>query len=221
MHVINVVFGIVAFLVLLHVVIAIVDKAWTSAADQSSQLYWNFRLEFLSEVRYFFIIKQYISVNKLEKLATLIDNVDTIRYINHADWSKKPYNRILKRENYIKPFEWFTPDLASEITSAHSLQGDLYWIKREEDDSDQIFHWDRVKVITKWMMSSFLYLILILLGILTAGFFWPKNFRKGVLSLGIEAEYTELEAAARRKAAELEAAVTAAASAKETKEKND
>lgn len=206
---------------LLNVVIAIVDEAWTSAADHATKSFWNFRLDFLSEARFFLIVKKKMRIGKLEKLAKLIDNVKDIKYANDIDWSKEPYNQVLKKEQYDKPFEWFDQDLASKIMAAHSLQTDLYWIKRKEKEC-KCFKWVRIKVTFKWMMSCLLYLVLIILGIITAGFFWPKNFRKGILFVGIKTAYTKLEATAKKEVLEatakkevLELESTAVASAKD------
>jgi len=142
-------------------------------------------------------------IGKLEKLAKLIDNVKDIKYANDIDWSKEPYNQVLKKEQYDKPFEWFDQDLASKIMAAHSLQTDLYWIKRKEKEC-KCLKWVRIKVTFKWMMSCLLYLVLIILGIITAGFFWPKNFRKGILFVGIKTAYTKLEATAKKEVKEKE-----------------
>jgi hypothetical protein len=51
--VLDVLFGVIAIVVLLNVVIAIVSEAWETAQERALNLFWKFRLEFLSEARFF------------------------------------------------------------------------------------------------------------------------------------------------------------------------
>merc|ERR1740124_1648227 len=91
----------------------------------------------------------------------------------------------------------------------HSLYAEFYWIKDEYIYGQLYGHRSCplvyaiimvMKAILKWVMLALLYCVLILLGIVTAGFFWPKNFRIGVLSVGVEDAYAEMDISAEEKA---------------------
>jgi len=176
---IDVLFGFVAIIILLNVVIAIVDEAWGSAAEHATQLYWDFRLDFLSGVRYFSVLTEKVCPGGLlDTLGTLIDKMENVNYGDDIGWSKPPYNEVKTKAQYDRPYEWFVPDLAKQVMRTHSLQADLYWSKikgREEKYSLARITCIRFIVILKCLISLVVYFVLIILGIFTAGFFWPKN----------------------------------------------
>ena len=63
-------------IVLLNVVIAIVSEAWDTAQVRALNLFWKFRLEFLSEARFFaYLDKRLCHGGCFEKLGERIDGL--------------------------------------------------------------------------------------------------------------------------------------------------
>merc|ERR1740124_648973 len=206
MNSIDVIFGIIAIVIVLNVVIAIVDEAWTSAAEEAMRLYWDFRLDFMSETRTIFKLRKRMRIGILEKLAKEIDEVKNVKYVDDIRWSEEPYDCVTEKKHYDEPYDWFDPNVARKITMGHSLNAEFFWIEYDQNKCTSkkrsCAHANkmRMKAILKWVMLALLYCVLILLGIVTAGFFWPKNFRIGVLSVGVEDAYAEMDISAEEKA---------------------
>ena len=61
---------------LLNVVIAIVSEAWESAADRALNLFWKFRLEFLTEARFFaHMDRKFCRGGIVEKFGDIVDGI--------------------------------------------------------------------------------------------------------------------------------------------------
>jgi len=184
-------FGFVIVIVLLNVVIAIVGEAWELAAGQSTQMFWKFRLEKIAEVRYASRLRDHLNKNASysTSLWNSIDNVGDIAYENDVTWTRTPYNLVVTKDHYYNPQEYFYPDVAEKIRMAHSLQGNLYWAKMDAQNAEhELSAVEKLIIILKWLGSCLFYALLVALGFPTCGWLWPKNFRKAILSFGIEVE---------------------------------
>jgi hypothetical protein len=187
--ILDIMFGIIAIVVLLNVVIAIVSEAWGSAAKKSTHLFWKFRLEFLSEARFFaYLDKRICKGGLVEKAGDYVDEIRDLALADHVPWSQPPYNLVTSKKEYDNPHDYYDHDLAQRITKGQSLQADLYWTKM--DSKRKHLHWSNKRLrqslcVLKWAWSTFLSMILLALGLLTAGWFWPKKIRKRILAVGL------------------------------------
>lgn len=195
----DILYGILVIVVLLNVVIAIVEQAWEEAAKETGRLFWTYRLEFLTENRAFasaFVSKSdtKASAGKLSRILDRIDSVENIAFSNYTSWTKPPFNSVKSREMYEKPHDFFQEPIASMVKATHSAAATLYWIKTDSKELEAAkvgggeLYWMRVKVILRFIYSSIVYLILIILGVLTCGWFWPVNARKAILTVGLVME---------------------------------
>ena len=74
--ILDVLFGFIAIIVLLNVVIAIVSDTWQSADQKAISLFWKFRLEFLGEARFFaYLDKRMCRGGKIDQLGTFFDKM--------------------------------------------------------------------------------------------------------------------------------------------------
>lgn len=120
-----------------------------------------------------------------------IDNQIGISYQNDISWTKTPFNLVTERAQYENPQKYFSSDVTEIILAAKSLSADLYWAEMdarnngtEETDGDgQLKSRAKLVYIFKWFGSCALYVFLIIIGFVTGGIFWPRNFRSGVLSV--------------------------------------
>jgi len=182
---INLLFGVMIVIVFLNVVIAIVSEAWDTVAKESAKLFWKYRLEKIAELKYTDKFQSSHFQLSDTRLMRYIDNMENISYTNDISWTIAPYNLVTEKDQYDRPTEYFSCDIAKEITKAKSLQNDLYWTKINVRCKGLEFtNFDQIIVILKWLGSCILYASLIVMGILTCGIFFPSNFRSGVLSTG-------------------------------------
>jgi len=192
MKFLEVLFGCMIVLVLLNVIIAIVSEAWYTSAEQSTRLFWEYRLEKIDELKY---------TNKLTsrhfqlsdtRVLRYIDSIENISYANDISWSKAPYNIVATKDQYDNPAQYFGPDLVSKIVQAKSLQADIYWADTDARSQGVEFtNINLIILIFKWLGSCAFYALLIILGIFTCGIFFPTNFRSGVLLVGQEEHQEE------------------------------
>jgi len=180
-------------IILLNIVIAIVCEAWGTATERSTLLFWKFRLEKIKEVYFAEKLRNYFpTFPKFRRITRYIDGVENMSYGDDIPWTKAPFHHIKTKDHYDKPRYYFDADLANTILKVKSLQADLYWndIDAKSDDMDaggkytSFISFDKFTLILKWLGAGIFYMILIILGIPTAGLLWPKNFRSGVLLLG-------------------------------------
>ena len=74
--ILDILFGLIAIVVLLNVVIAIVSEAWDEAKDKAITLFWKFRLEFLCEARFYAYMDKKLCHNGiLDKWGDQFDNL--------------------------------------------------------------------------------------------------------------------------------------------------
>ena len=180
----DVLYGIIIIVVLLNVVIAIVEQAWSNAADVTMRLFWTYRLEFLAENRIFAKSNQWSFLRGIEKR---IDEVRDVVYSDRTSWSKAPYNLVDSKAKYENPGGYFPPDIAEIIKGTFSCQSSLYWVKHEDSEQKnnvQLF-WGRFAVLFNFFCRFLVYSLLTILGTLTCGWFWPRNLRKKILSVGL------------------------------------
>jgi len=178
-------FCLVIIIVLLNVVIAIVSEAWTKAALRSTELFWKYRLEKVGEFQ--FLNKIFISDSSDFALLREIDNFDKISYSTSIIWSNPPYNDVVNKSQYDKPEDYFDSNVARKIRGAKSLQSDLYWSKIEarSNPGGGLEISKIILIIVWWLCKCVLYIALVSLGMITGGFFFPKNFRSALMSIGI------------------------------------
>ena len=189
----DVLFGIIAIIILLNVLIAIVSEAWDTAKDKAIHLFWTYRLQFLSEAR--FLSKSYkkiLSQGKRYKLGKYLDSISGIGFVDRTPWTKHPYSLVKNKNEYNDPSFYFHSDDAEEIKSSHSLQADLYWAKVDCGNQPTYSTWKRGLIvfttIARWFIKFFFFLVLMLCGFFTAGWTWPLAARRYLLALGIAEE---------------------------------
>ena len=97
--VLDIIFGVVAIVILLNVVIAIVGDVWQVATEEASELYWTFRVGYLLETRVFGLFQKKVSRNRnlvcFTGLTDLIDHMEDIRLIDKAIWEEVCMYRVL------------------------------------------------------------------------------------------------------------------------------
>jgi len=183
--VIGIIFGILIVIVLLNVVIAIVGEAWSTAVKQSTKLFWKYRVGKISELKYTEKFNWLHIRLSNTRLMRYIDNIENVSYANDISWAKAPYHNVTKKDQYDNPSEYFSSDIATQIIKSKSLQNDLYWAKMNARYHGVGFtNYNRINLILKWLGKCALYALLIIMGILTCGIFFPTNFRHGLLSVG-------------------------------------
>ena len=152
-------------------------------------LFWKFRIQFLSEARFFAVIdKKLIHGGIFEKLGTRIDEVGDIKFSDHTPWSKGDYKKVSSKKQYDKPSDYFVPGIAQKIKEAHSLQASMYWVRTDSKRKGRSDAKNRALnniVLLRWLTCAIMYFFLIIVGLFTAGWTWPKNLRKKVLAVGI------------------------------------
>ncbi len=114
----------------------------------------------------------------------------------NVSWERDyPYNQVKVKKQYDDPFHYFIPDTAKKIKTAHSLNSDLYWIKKQQSTKDLSLEpkYEALCAYFKWSYRAILYLLLLLIGIPTLGATWPQQFRIWLLSIGNSGEKDEQE----------------------------
>lgn len=177
---------------LLNVVIAIVSEAWESAADRALNLFWKFRLEFLTEARFFaHMDRKFCRGGIIEKFGDLVDGIVDVKFVDNTPWNKFPYSMVKSKKQYNAPFAYFHEDIAKKIRDAQGLQADLYWTKTDSRRKNRSRGWKKTRYwlsLSKWLGHASLYLFLCLLGLVTAGWMWPQSLRRQVLAIGVHKE---------------------------------
>ncbi len=152
-------------------------------------LFWKFRLQFLSEARFFAVVdKKLFRGGLLDRFGKYIDKIGDLKFSDHTPWSKAPFNIVTSKKAYDNPFDYFGTDTAKIIKEAHSLQASLYWVRTDSERKERGTFETRLLsnvVLLNWLASAIIYFLLCILGLFTAGWVWPKNLRKQVLAVGI------------------------------------
>ncbi len=192
--VLDLIFGVVAIIVLLNVLIAIVGEAWETAADRAVSLFWQFRIQFLSEARFMSDLHQIMLKGSWGNVERFFDSFSDVKFIDTTQWSEAPYCEVKRKKQYDKPYDYFHEGIAEKIHKTHSLQASLYWVAIDSGRKDRDgFNTKMIAVITlmKWINLCVIYFILLFCGIFTAGFTWPLSLRRNVLSFGLKCKTTE------------------------------
>jgi ankyrin repeat protein len=185
---IDVLFGIVASLILLNVVIAIVDGTWGDTAAEATKMYWNYRVSYLMETRMLAKWQRRLTrAGWLDKICAEIDATEKLAFRDEITWMKEPYIQVKRRDMYKDPHGYFDVTMANIVESCHSLQADMYWSKKEAEDGNKLFAvtYHRSNALFSWLKLLVKYSALVILGCVTGGWFWPTNFRKVVISVGV------------------------------------
>jgi hypothetical protein len=195
----DILFGVLVIVILLNVLIAVVEQAWGKATDKTFSLFWMYRLEFLVESRFFdYVEKKLIDEGPLSFVRTIekwIDHASDLSIKDDVRWSDDPYNIVVRKEQYMRPFENFNEDVAERIQAARSTQASFFWAKNyvkyelpEHKGRIQYvcsLYFARIEVVIIFARDLIINLFLFVLGLFSCGYFWPKYFRKKVLSVGI------------------------------------
>jgi hypothetical protein len=177
------------------------------AGDNASEYYWRSRLAFLSES---LLLKEFMDkilcVIFVGKWGERLDKFTRPHYSDSISWLKdEPYCQVSSKAQYEKPEDHFVRG-ANEIRAAHSLQADIHWIRDDHHshhrkNSYEVFAVKKeiTQKVLKWILSAVAYILLMLLGTVTLGVFWPKDFRKFVLSSGTRGNESKSDDAYTRK----------------------
>jgi len=178
------IFGIMVMIVLLNVVIAIVGEAWNLAAIKSTKLFWKYRLEKIADLRYIDKFQGAHFQLSNTRLMRYIDSMENVSYRNDISWTTQ-YHYVDMKDQYDRPAQYFGTNEANNITRSKSLQADLYWSEINAKSLGAKFtYFKKICIFFKWCCACTFYAVLIIMGILTGGFFFPSSFRSGVLSVG-------------------------------------
>ena len=117
-----------------------------------------------------------------------IDGLRDLSLTDKISWSDQPYNSVLTRQQYYNPSKHFSPEIATQISSAHSLQADLFWIDKEAESlrGNRNVFWKKVIAIIGFGIETLRYVFLLILGLVSFGLLWPRGFRRGVLGIGTD-----------------------------------
>jgi len=178
------IFGIMVIIVLLNVVIAIVGQAWNLAAIKSTKLFWKYRLRKIAELKYTDKFQGAHFQLSNTRLMRYIDSMENVSYRNDISWTTQ-YHYVDMKDQYDRPAQYFGTNEANNITRSKSLQADLYWSEINAKSLGAKFtYFKKICIFFKWCCACTFYAVLIIMGILTGGFFFPSSFRSGVLSVG-------------------------------------
>jgi len=190
LNVIDLCFGFVIVIVLLNVLIAIVSEAWADSANASNQMFWAYRLEriealgFLADLR---VCTRVTSPKRSPSLWDRIDDLKDISIVKDVDWTKKPYNLVKSKAQYDRPQDYFPAEIARDINLSHSLHATLFWAKNDARVAGtELTGIAKLHIILSFFASCIVYALLILLGLVTFGTFWPKRFRNAMLQIGMD-----------------------------------
>jgi len=126
----DIIFGVVAIVILLNVVIAIVGDAWERATAKASSLYFTFRVGYLLEARMFGLLQKKVKRNGyLFRLTDLIDKMADIRLIDKVIWEEVRRYRVLFKgvSKSVVALPWLTLDLFYFV-----VKGELCFCSNEE-----------------------------------------------------------------------------------------
>mmetsp|Transcript_18684 Transcript_18684/g.27676 ORF Transcript_18684/g.27676 Transcript_18684/m.27676 type:complete len:1350 (+) Transcript_18684:52-4101(+) len=203
----DIVFGIVAIIILLNVVIAIVSDAWEDARDRATDIYWRGRITFLSETSAVIQAPQnwrlLSFINSCFK--SLFQRIDNMQRISleepNFDWSKDyPYCLVTNKLEYGNPDHYLQEADAREIKNMKTFKSDLHWLKdsinrsaglmakdangKVENLSIVKIQWFYACLWCKWFWLTGWYAVCIVIGLPCFGIWWPRPFRKYILSFG-------------------------------------
>lgn len=195
-QVLDMLFGFIVILILLTIVIAIVSDAWNSVESKAALYYWDSRISFLADINT--SLWNFNSKNRFSSITEAVTNlakkIDDFGYGNMFNrdrskfsWSKDaPYNLVSDIDQYYEPHEYFHKDDADKILAAHSLRSEYHWICHCRFGIEQKF--SLIGATIRWFFYFGGYALLVILGVVTGGFFWPVEFRRYILSYGYKSD---------------------------------
>lgn len=182
-EIIDILFGIVAVIILLNVVIAIVSNAWDTAVSNVGTVFWEFRLMYLAHSETIFhpveqLLLKHLGADGKSSFLRWIDNQKDIKFRDDVVWTEPPFFHIGNIHHYLHPEELFTAEDAEKLKSLHSFEGEMFWTVRECKS-----RLSRVKamylVSIKWFWNATVYAFLIALGIPCLGGFLASTISAG------------------------------------------
>ena len=149
----DILYGIVIVIVLLNVVIAIVSQQWEDATDQASKTFWQYRLDFLQEIR-----RKY-DVNE-----------------RSDDDQASPDNRKSRRASLdnLGPDDTENPD---DLPLFYAVIAILIRSEVERDQFKEKFLEDSAPLWSR-ILHHFIWVSFFVAGIFSFGWFWPAVIRK-------------------------------------------
>jgi len=191
----DIIFGVLIIIVLMNVLIAIVSQSWATAVKESTKFFWKCRLQKIIEFQCFEVIRNKMSPFKFSEncLLQYTDTMENISFKDDIPWNKAPYDNVTEKAHYDKPEDYFDSNISRKISEAKSLQADLYWnkIHSKHKRGHGLTLFEKVKLALKWLFRCIMYALTLVMGMLTVGIFFPKDFRFGFFSLGVSDEETE------------------------------
>jgi len=183
------------------VVIAIVSNAWEDARDRATDIYWRGRISFLSETsaatrapRKWQLLRFINSCFK--PWFKRIDNMQCISLEEpDFDWSKDyPYCLVTERCIYDYPDHYLQKADASKIKNTKTFKSDLHWFDvshcrrsaapMDKGANEEVTNlWRIVCLWCKWFWRTGWYAVFLLI-LPCFGIWWPRPFRKYILSFG-------------------------------------
>ena len=192
-------------------VIAIVSDAWEDARDRATDIYWRGRINFLSETS---SVTQAPRRSRLLSLLNsclkpLFKQIDNMKRISLEEpdfiWSKDyPYCLVGNKDTYDNPYHYLQRAEANEIKNSRSLKSDLHWLNDSinaqlhpsdmpgaEDNNEEAKQISTLKIKwlyaclwCKWFVRTGWYSVCLVIGLPFLGIWWPRPFRKYILSFG-------------------------------------
>lgn len=178
----DIIFGVLVGIVLLNVVIAIVNSVWDTTSSDVARMFWEFRLYFLADTDTL-VDFLHCAIHPLRATwlgSTIwgtvdwIDDRPTPRFRDQVNWDSKPYSAVTSFEQYLAPSMYFMASDVKQMYGMRSLQADLKWFAQTK----RLSRVGRIRVTLNWLWSCVEYFLLLLLGLPTFGYTWPREFRR-------------------------------------------
>lgn len=157
---VDILFGIISVVILLNVVIAIVSNAWDDSTLETTNMFWEYRINFIEEVVY-----------TKEVLSKLLGRDIFWRRRDESD--KKGTKRgVGEATNRPKPGS------ESEARIPSSQNSVLFHVKDHLTNPDNVVKEELGGLERSWFVVA--YVLLFGLGLCSFGQLWPKRIRKDV-----------------------------------------
>jgi len=179
MTTISIIYGFLITIVLLNVVIAIVSDSWAIVHEQGKNVYWQYRLIFLAEVKSY---EEYLCIVSTKK--SCIDML-----MNRIDSALDKIISLLWIREYWGSFD----SVIDRVTTEE--YGGLSW--QFNYDYKRASGWGKVVMVGKTMVLLAIFWFFVLLwfvaGLATVGLFWPRSIRRAIFGQMVIEEQSELE----------------------------
>jgi len=182
MKVISIAFGFFVAVILLNVVIAIVSNSWDSVAEEGKEVFWNYRLLFLND------IKNY------EEVFSCVDGGDIQCVEGLTGFMDSCLDRICKllwvRSEYWGNFDSVLDRVISSKYGGLSWQY-RYDSKQETNPVKKLFLTTKAALLV--IIVGMSACIWFLVGLVTCGILWPKSMRRVIFGNAALVDSTEME----------------------------